>query len=460
MFPIAALDGQVIGFGGRALGDEKGAKYINTPETPLYKKSQGALRARPRARGDPQDPRGGAGRGLLRRDRAAPGRASRTRWRSAARRSRRSTWSSSRAATAARSPSSSTATRPGLAAPAKAAQALFPAGMARQGGGPAVRGGARSIPTTTPGPAAAPGSRRCSPPPSRSPSSSSTGRSSGPAPARPREAALEQKLAAVARARAARAAGAGGARALRLRGRRGPPARARPRGAARRSSPPTAAGPPRRPRRPRRGAPAPARAPAPHPRPAGPPVASGSLLPGPAADALGLLAAFPELGPVAEEEGLPQLLPQGPLADAGPGPHPGAVRDRGGARAGRECADEATVAAHPGAGGPGPPGPAGGGARAPQGRREGVHRGGAAGARAAPRAGREARARRCRRTSGSPRRSRPAAARIWSGGSARWRSPDESRVAKHSRISCPGSPARKPLHRTIEQPSRRRSEAR
>ncbi len=40
MFPIAAMDGQPIGFGGRALGEEKGAKYINTPETPLYKKSK------------------------------------------------------------------------------------------------------------------------------------------------------------------------------------------------------------------------------------------------------------------------------------------------------------------------------------------------------------------------------------------------------------------------------------
>jgi DNA primase len=39
MFPIAGMDGQVIGFGGRALGDDP-AKYINTPETPLYKKSR------------------------------------------------------------------------------------------------------------------------------------------------------------------------------------------------------------------------------------------------------------------------------------------------------------------------------------------------------------------------------------------------------------------------------------
>jgi DNA primase len=39
------------------------------------------------------------------------------------------------------------------------------------------------------------------------------------------------------------------------------------------------------------------------------------LLPGPAADALALLAAFPELAPVAEEEGVPTLFPPGPLAD-------------------------------------------------------------------------------------------------------------------------------------------------
>jgi len=44
MFPIAGIDGQVIGFGGRAMPDDApakaGAKYINTPETPLYKKSK------------------------------------------------------------------------------------------------------------------------------------------------------------------------------------------------------------------------------------------------------------------------------------------------------------------------------------------------------------------------------------------------------------------------------------
>src|SRR5512137_1509360 len=40
MFPIAAIDGVVVGFGARAMGEEKGAKYINTPETVLYKKSR------------------------------------------------------------------------------------------------------------------------------------------------------------------------------------------------------------------------------------------------------------------------------------------------------------------------------------------------------------------------------------------------------------------------------------
>jgi DNA primase len=39
------------------------------------------------------------------------------------------------------------------------------------------------------------------------------------------------------------------------------------------------------------------------------------LLPGPAADALALLAAFPELASVAEEENLPGLLAPGPLAE-------------------------------------------------------------------------------------------------------------------------------------------------
>jgi DNA primase len=66
----------------------------------------------------------------------------------------------------------------------------------------------------------------------------------------------------------------------------------------------------------RRGAPA--AAPTPSARPVVRPASAGRVklfLPGPAADALGLLAAFPDLGPVAEEESLAALLPPGPLAD-------------------------------------------------------------------------------------------------------------------------------------------------
>ncbi|MBM7051341.1 MULTISPECIES: DNA primase [unclassified Rothia (in: high G+C Gram-positive bacteria)] len=41
VWPIRALGGETIGFGARRLyEDDKGPKYLNTPETPLYKKSQ------------------------------------------------------------------------------------------------------------------------------------------------------------------------------------------------------------------------------------------------------------------------------------------------------------------------------------------------------------------------------------------------------------------------------------
>lgn len=40
MFPIADQMGKVIGFTGRAFADETGAKYINSPDTPIYNKSQ------------------------------------------------------------------------------------------------------------------------------------------------------------------------------------------------------------------------------------------------------------------------------------------------------------------------------------------------------------------------------------------------------------------------------------
>ena len=39
MFPIADAQGRVIAFGGRALRDDQNAKYVNSPETQIYKKS-------------------------------------------------------------------------------------------------------------------------------------------------------------------------------------------------------------------------------------------------------------------------------------------------------------------------------------------------------------------------------------------------------------------------------------
>jgi DNA primase len=38
MFPIKNISGRVIGFGGRALSDEEGPKYLNSPETQIYHK--------------------------------------------------------------------------------------------------------------------------------------------------------------------------------------------------------------------------------------------------------------------------------------------------------------------------------------------------------------------------------------------------------------------------------------
>jgi DNA primase len=40
IFPIKSLTGQVIAFGGRIIGDEDAAKYINSAESPLYKKGE------------------------------------------------------------------------------------------------------------------------------------------------------------------------------------------------------------------------------------------------------------------------------------------------------------------------------------------------------------------------------------------------------------------------------------
>ena len=40
MFPIHNESGKIIGFGGRALSDDDNPKYLNSPETPIYKKSR------------------------------------------------------------------------------------------------------------------------------------------------------------------------------------------------------------------------------------------------------------------------------------------------------------------------------------------------------------------------------------------------------------------------------------
>ena len=50
MVPILNIDSKVAGFGGRALKEDDGPKYLNSPETPVYKKDQllyGFNRARP-----------------------------------------------------------------------------------------------------------------------------------------------------------------------------------------------------------------------------------------------------------------------------------------------------------------------------------------------------------------------------------------------------------------------------
>src|SRR4029453_9269863 len=39
MFPIHNESGKVIAFGGRALRSDEEPKYLNSPETPIYKKS-------------------------------------------------------------------------------------------------------------------------------------------------------------------------------------------------------------------------------------------------------------------------------------------------------------------------------------------------------------------------------------------------------------------------------------
>jgi DNA primase len=307
------MDGQVIGFGGRALPgsgkDEKGAKYINTPETPLYKKSKVLY-----------------GLDLARE---------------AIRRTRQAVLVEGyfdviglhQAGVANAVAVCGTALTPehvellsrcdcrevtilfdgdvaGLAAPAKAAAALFPAGMAGKVAILPSEGG-KSDPdefARANGRAGVEALLASATPLSEFLIDRAVDRTCA---GRPREAALEAKLAAVREleplvrllpeglprsgfedAIARRLELDGGALRAELSGERRDRSSARPPAeqAVRRPPPP-----------------------GPRPAPAGARVRV--LLPGPAADALALLAAFPELAPVAEEAGLPGLLPAGPLAE-------------------------------------------------------------------------------------------------------------------------------------------------
>jgi DNA primase len=309
MFPIAGMDGQVIGFGGRALPgaekDEKGAKYINTPETPLYKKSKllyGLDLAREMIRKTRQavlvegyfDVIGLHQAGVTNAV-AVCGTALTPEHVELLSRC------DCREVTILFDGDSA-----GLAAPAKAAAALFPAGVAGKVAVLPAEEGRRDPDefARAAGRAGVEALLASAVPLSTFLVDRAVDRTCA---GKPREAPLEAKLAAVRElAPYVRMVTQGLARsvfedgiakrleldvgALRdeLSGERPGPA---------------VAGTPVRP-----AAARPARPVAAAPR-------AKLLLPGPAADALGLLATFPSLAAVADEENLPSLLPAGPLAD-------------------------------------------------------------------------------------------------------------------------------------------------
>ena len=72
MFPIHDLRGEPVGFGARAMGD-RNPKYLNSPETPVYRKSRLLYGLHLARRGDQPGRAGGGGGGIHRRDRHAPG---------------------------------------------------------------------------------------------------------------------------------------------------------------------------------------------------------------------------------------------------------------------------------------------------------------------------------------------------------------------------------------------------
>ncbi len=309
MFPIAAMDGQVIGFGGRALPgaekDEKGAKYINTPETPLYKKSKvlyGLDLARETIRRTRQAVLVEGYFDVIGLHQAGV------------------TGAVAVCGTALTPEHVELLQRcdcrevtilfdgdaAGLAAPAKAAAALFPAGLA---GKVAVlpSAGGKIDPddyARAHGRAGVEALLASATPLSSFLVDRTVERTCA---GNPREAPLEAKLGAVRElkpyvgmmpeglARSVFEDAIAKKLDLDLAALRDELSREKPR-----ASPPPAQ---------------PARRPEQRPAPARTAQRSRLLLPGPAADALGLLAAFPDLGPVAEEENLPGLLPPGPVAD-------------------------------------------------------------------------------------------------------------------------------------------------
>jgi hypothetical protein len=76
LWPIRELSGDIVGFGARHLFDDDRveAKYLNTPETPIYKKSQLLYGVDLARREIARKLEGGRGRGLHRRDGVPPGR--------------------------------------------------------------------------------------------------------------------------------------------------------------------------------------------------------------------------------------------------------------------------------------------------------------------------------------------------------------------------------------------------
>ena len=314
MFPIAGIDGQVIGFGGRALpgagAEPRGAKYINTPETLLYKKSR-VLYGLDLARESIRKTRTAVlVEGYL------------------------DVIGLHQVGVTGAVAVCGTALTPehvellgrcdcrevivlfdgdpaGLAAPAKAAAALFPAGLSGKVATLPSEGG-KTDPddyARAHGRAGVEALLAAAVPLSEHLIDRAATRSCGPIP---REAPLEGKLAAVRELEPfVRMMPEGLARsvfedAIARRLDLDPAALRAELAADRRGPRPASPGP-------ARGAAGPVRGATPEPRRG---VGRVRLvLPGPAADALGILAAFPELGPVAAEEGLPQMLPAGPLAE-------------------------------------------------------------------------------------------------------------------------------------------------